>query len=246
MDYDQVENRYVNGEYLSKHSTWHIEHSQRKAQELRSVIPHGYLEKIFNGDSKHVVEIGCGVGGVLSSFAKTLRDESFDNEPIGYDISPDAIRMAKERFGDSVKFVNSVESADVEKASLLLLIDVLEHMVNPTEFLRSVKDRSRYLIIRLPLDKSLWNVVFGKLPKLKEELGHLHYYDYKAALALLHESGFKVMNYNFVNNFSDETNRRSLVSKIIYPVRAFTSMLSPSVNSRLFGGNSIVIFAEAK
>ncbi len=245
MKHDEVKARYLNGEYLSQNPTWDIEHSSRKVRELRSVIPGAYLEKIFNGTTKSVVEFGCGAGGVLSGFADILKCDGIDVEPIGYDISPDAIDMARKKFGESVKFINSGEVELIEGVSLLLLVDILEHLVDPVEFLHSVKERSEYFIIRLPLDRSLWNICLGKLAKLKEELGHLHFYDHLAAVSLVSQVGLKVKEVKFVNNFSDKTNRKTLVSKIMYPVRALLSMVSPKINSRLFGGNSVVIFAAS-
>lgn len=243
MAHKDVEARYIDGEYLSHNPTWDIEHSSRKARDLLHVIPSEYLKKIFDDASRYVVEIGCGAGGVLFHFSNLLNKENIRNIPIGYDISPIAIKMAKEKYGHVIQLFCSKEMKLNEKASVILLIDVLEHILSPAGFLQSIKNQSNYLLIRLPLDRSFWNICLNKLPKLKKKLGHIYFYNYRDALNFVQQQGLEIIKYNFTNNFSDKTNRNTIVSKLMFPIRSLTSLISQKMNSMLWGGNSIVIFA---
>lgn len=63
------------------------------------------------------------------------------------------------------------------------------------------------------------------------------------ALDLVRLQGFEIIEYNFTNNFSDKTNRKTFVSNLMFPVRRLTSLISQKINSLLWGGNSLVIFA---
>jgi SAM-dependent methyltransferase len=243
--HENIEARYINGDYLRHNPTWDIGHSPRKAKELRNVIPDEYLKNMFDNDPRHVVEIGCGAGGVLFHFSELLNKEGLKNTPMGYDISPTVITIAKKKFGHAVQFFCSKEIHLDKKASVILLIDVLEHMLRPSDFLLSIKRWSNYFLIRLPLDKSLWNMCLNKFPKLKKELGHIHFYNYRDALNLVQEQGLEIINHKFTNNFSDKTNRKTIVSNLMFPVRSLTSLINQKINCMLWGGNSIVIFAAS-
>lgn len=240
---NRVEDKYINGDYIDHNPTWDIEHAPRKANELIAVIPHNVLEKLFD-HKKHVIEIGCGAGGVIYNFSQLLAGLGIENVAVGYDISPQAIAMAHERFGGSVDFVCSKEITGKEDVAVILLVDVLEHIEHPDIFLHSMTVISDYFLIRLPLDKSLWNIVFNKLPKLKRELGHIHYFTYKGAMSFINNQGLDVMSYYLTNNFSANDNRKTAVSKIMWPIRVLTSAVSKKLNSFLWGGNSIVMLAK--
>jgi hypothetical protein len=189
------------------------------------------------------LEVGCGSGGVLFNFSSLLKKENIRNTPIGYDISPMAITIAKEKYGHVIQFHCSKEIRLKGKASVILLVDVIEHLPSPPDFLQSIKKKSNYLLIRLPLDKSLWNVCLNRLPKLKKRLGHIYFYHYRDALNLVQKQGLEIIKYNFTNNFCDKTNQNTTVSKLMFPIRSLTSLMSQKMNSVLWGGNSIVIFA---
>ena len=132
------------------------------------------------------------------------------------------------------------------EVAVVLLVDVLEHLVSPDVFLRDLKKISDYFLIRLPLDRSLWNVALNKLAKLEKELGHIHYYTYISALRFVEDQGLEVKNFYLTKNFAAEENKKTKVSKIMSPVRMATSFISDKLNSLLWGGNSIVMLVKTK
>ena len=243
MSERKITDKYINGDYLAHNPTWDIEHSSRKAKDIFSVVSDEWLRSIFESGSGKVLEIGCGVGGVLYNFSQKLESKSIAHRAVGCDISPTAVERAKEKFGHAVEFYFARTPKVEEKASLILLIDVVEHVENPKEFFELVKGCSEHFVIRLPLDNSLWNRMLNKLPELKERLGHLRFFNYKTALKFVESNGLEVINYSFTDNFTDINNRPTIVSKLMYPVRVITSKISRKINSLLWGGNSIVIFA---
>lgn len=242
---NSIEDKYVNGDYIDHNPTWDIEHAPRKAEELLDVVSASMLKKLFDS-REHVIEIGCGAGGVLFNFSKLLDDQGIENVPVGYDISPVAIDMANEKHGSKAKFVCGKEINLDQKAAVVLLVDVLEHIEDPAEFMHTYKELSDYFLIRLPLDRSLWNLLLNKLPKLERELGHLHYFTYKTAISFVKNVGMEVVSYKLTNNFAVSDNRQTLVSKIMWPVRMLTSIISEKLNSLLWGGNSIVLLVRGK
>lgn len=88
--------------------------------------------------SKRVLEVGCGSGQTL----EMLKANDFCSETVGVELIEAAANEARER-------VDTVHCLDVEKNELpinfgkfdlILLLDVLEHLVDPWNFLRKIKD----------------------------------------------------------------------------------------------------------
>ena len=90
-----MQNRYTSGDYLEKNPDWHEGDSPWKA---------GQVKKILDRNNLHpstVMEVGCGVGRVLSSLQELL---DHDVRLVGYDISPQAIERARTRQNDHLSF----------------------------------------------------------------------------------------------------------------------------------------------
>ena len=246
MSDKKIIDKYIDGDYLSNNPTWDIEHSSRKASDIFKVFSDECLRDIFQSGSGEVLEIGCGVGGVLYNFSQRLKSKNIAHRALGYDISPIAIARAKENFGHVVDYYCATVPNLDKKVSLILLIDVVEHVENLDEFFDIVKLYCDIFAIRVPLDNSLWNRIFYRFPSLKKKLGHLHFCNYKTAIGLVNDHGLEVINYSFTDNFQDVNNRQTRVSELMYPIRVITSKISQKLNSLIWGGNSIVIFAEKR
>lgn len=237
---------YIDGRYLAHHPTWDVEHAERKAREVFSVIPQPRLRRIFTRSDSRLVEIGCGAGGVVYYFSRILTDLGIRNTPVGWDISPDAIAIAKENFGHTVQYRCQNTPEPAEPTSLILLVDVLEHVPDPGALLRRLKAWTRHFAVRLPLDNNLWNRATGKLPHLTRTLGHIHFFNYREALRLVADQGLRVINYAFTDNFRCSHTRQTKVSRAMLPLRWVTSGISQRLNSMVWGGNSIVLFASCE
>ncbi len=112
---------------------------------------------------KRVVDIGCGTGGNIASLME-------DYSCVGIDPSAEAIEQARSRFPEA-RFICGSIPEDLGEAgstaSLLLLMDVLEHAPDDfrlfSELLSNIRPGS-YLLLTVPADMSLWSehdVSFG-------------------------------------------------------------------------------------
>lgn len=243
---DGLAARYVNGDYIAHNPTWHVENSRRKAREVLSVIDDEQLGRVFRRPESRVVDVGCGVGGVLYYLVEALNRRGIATVPIGYDVSPEAIDIARERFGQAVTYRCDTGASIEDDTALVMLMDVLEHLADPGEMIRSLASKTDYMALRIPLDRSLWNLATRKFATLERTLGHLHFYTYRSALALLERHGLRVVTYALTENFRDRTVRRTLVAKLMYPLRRVTSWMSSKLNSLLWGGNSLVVLVAAR
>jgi len=243
---DDLAARYVDGDYLAHNPTWDVEHSQRKAREILSVIDDEQLAGIFHRTENHVVDVGCGAGGVLYYLVEALGERGIQTVPAGYDVSPAAIEMARQQFGQAVTYTCAAEPPIAGGTALVLLVDVLEHVADPGALVRSLASKSDYMALRIPLDRSLWNLATRRFATLRRTLGHVHYYTYRSALALLERNGLRVIKYALSENFRQRSVRQTRVARMMYPVRRVTSWMSPKLNSLLWGGNSLVVLAAGE
>ncbi|MCM8811649.1 MAG: methyltransferase domain-containing protein [Candidatus Omnitrophica bacterium] len=110
-----------------------------------------------------VVDIGCGTGANIASFAKGRRG-------IGIDSSPEAIQRASARF-PQIRFLcerpqEAIRRLDREPA-VFLLMDVIEHVEDDFMFLSellALMEPGSRLVITTPANPALWSehdVSFG-------------------------------------------------------------------------------------
>src|SRR5688572_26287198 len=76
---------YTTGAYAEAYPSWHAEDAAWKAQHIVKILRRNRIEP------RSIVDVGCGAGGVLSGVVK----EFPDSMGTGFDISPQAISMAK-------------------------------------------------------------------------------------------------------------------------------------------------------
>ncbi len=116
-----------------------------------------------------VIDVGCGTGANLASLAGDYRC-------IGIDTSPEAIRLARQRF-PSVHFIRGFAPAGlgtlIDDARIVLMMDVLEHVPDDYRLFSQVTAAlppGGYLLATVPADPRLWT---GH----DESFGHYRRYD---------------------------------------------------------------------
>jgi SAM-dependent methyltransferase len=179
---------YVDGGYLAKNPGWHVEESAWKARQVLRMLRQN------NVAPKTICDVGCGVGEVLKQLQAELRSECFF---WGYDVSPQAIDLAKTRASETIRF----ELAEFAQAThkffdLILVLDVIEHLPDYFSFLQRLKARSHHKIFHIPLDLSVQTIVRkNALIKRRDMYEHLHYFTKETALRTLKDSGYEVLDY---------------------------------------------------
>jgi len=235
---------YSDGQYETYNPGWHEGDSGRKAQELFGLLDRHRKALRFAGSTMQCCEVGCGYGGVLAELVFMFaRQWGVECQAVGVDISPLAIAQAEERHGGEIKFVVGDINQIPRQNDLLIAADVVEHLASPGAFLQQLCRKAPYVLFRFPLEKNLWNSLPGKKKILERRLGHLHFYRWKGALALLTDNGFSIVDYDFTNNFSSPAHCKTAIAKIMAPVRGALSAVSQKMNSQMLGGNSLVVLA---
>ena len=226
---------YADGEYLAKNPAWHKEESTWKAQQVLRMLQQNRIAP------KNVCDVGCGAGEVLKQL-----QEKLDKECVfwGYDISPQAIELAKTRTSEKIHFELGEPGQDADKDfDLILVLDVIEHLPDYFSFLRKLKAKGRDKIFHIPLDLSAQTVLRKNgLAKRREMHAHLHYFSKETALRTLSDSGYEVLDYFYTPRAIDlgtapGQTLLKLPRKLLFAMhRDFTV--------RLLGGYSLLVLAR--
>ncbi len=226
-----------NSEYLSINPNWHAEDSPWKANQILKILNCNNLPK-FNS----VVEIGCGVGEILNQLQKKL---SSGIEFSGFDISFDAINVAKSKENSNLKFFHKNIFETNQKFDLMLMMDVFEHVDDYLGFLKQSKSYADYTIFHVPMDISFNFILRNKMVYYRRRLGHLHYFTSETALATIQDCGFDIIDY-FITAGPLERPAVTFKSKVAYLPRKLLFMMNKNLASKIFGGFSILILAKNK
>ncbi|MBC8011495.1 MAG: class I SAM-dependent methyltransferase [Burkholderiales bacterium] len=226
------EQRYTDGAYLQRHPTWHREHSDWKAMQVQRLLARHALVP------RTVVEVGCGAGGILAALQRHL-DRSV--EFTGYEIAPDAIRLAQPLANERLRFVQGdfVASAS-SPVDVLLAIDVVEHVSDYLGLLHALRRRARAHVFHLPLDLSLLSSLRPeRLRWAYESVGHLHYFTAETALRALRNAGYNVTDWTFTAvelDLPPPPGQRQRLRAL----RRLGRRISPGWTSRVLGGFSLL------
>jgi len=234
---NDINDRYLNDDYVNNNPTWDSEDSPWKAEQVHSILS---SEGVI---PESVCEVGCGAGKVLESLAVLYPDVSFS----GYDIAPAAETFWEKVQGKNIRFtVGDFLIEDDKHYDLLLLLDVLEHVADPHGFLVRLRPRSDYLVVHFPLDLSAFSVVREKpLLYVRRKVGHIHYFTKGLALALLDECGFDVIDCQYTGA-AFNTPQAGWKTRLAQLPRRIAYALNKDVGVRLMGGETLMALVKAR
>lgn len=226
---------YTSGRYLETNPDYHQEHSAWKARHVLRLIERNKLAV------SSVCDLGCGAGRVLKELQEAL---PAGTKLHGYDISPGAITLASELCNEGLTFEIG-DGLTGERCDLLLLMDVLEHLEDYYAFLRSVRPRSAYHIIHVPLD---FTALTAMRPRLilnpRRNVGHLHFFTRELFLAVLQDCGYEIVDHMYTATAVD-LRQKAMGGRIARLPRKLMYKLAPDFTVRTLGGFSLMVLAKS-
>lgn len=226
---------YVQGKYLEKNPTWHVEDSPWKANHILTMIERNQLQP------RSICEVGCGAGEILNQLQQRLPDDvSF----VGYEIAPQAFELCKRRENEKLRFCLKDMLAEEVSYDIVLAIDVIEHVEDYFGFLRKLRSKGTDKIFHIPLELSAQIVLRGSpILRQRERLGHIHYFTKGTAIAALVDTGYEVLDSFYTPSGCDST----LISLRQVPAswaRRAMALLSPDITAQALGGYSLMVLAR--
>jgi hypothetical protein len=182
--------QYTDGDYAARHPGWHITDAPHKAQD---VLP-GLLAISDDCQLKtlRIADVGAGVGGVIVELKKLFESARPGSslEATAFEVSPDCIERARELFPSLDMRQKLLESSD-GPFDVILLADVLEHVENPWELLRTARAAARYLLVRQPLLESFSTFRHNNYGNQFKEWGHIFFFNHRSFLEISRQSGWQ-------------------------------------------------------
>ncbi|HNP83504.1 MAG TPA: class I SAM-dependent methyltransferase [Nitrospira sp.] len=230
---------YTSGKYFELTKTWHTEDSPWKANQINKIMGNNHIHPL------KIAEIGCGAGAILDELSKkdSLSRAQFE----GYDISPQAIELAKVRENKRVQFFceDLLSGSNVDHFDALLVIDVYEHVPDYLDFIAKCRTKADYKIYHIPLDIHVSSVLRNAFMNNRYTLGHLHYFTADSAIAALKDTGHEIVDYLYTNAAIDLFKQHPSIRKAVANVPRFLfSKFSLPFTARLFGGYSLLVLTK--
>ena len=225
----------LGGESLFKNPAWHVEESAWKAEQILQILERNQISP------RTVCEVGCGAGEVLAQLQKKL-----NGEPAfwGYDISPQAIELAKSRENEKLHFCLG-DSGNIKGPyfEVILVLDVIEHLQDYFRFLCDLKNKGRRKIFHIPLDLCVQTVIRKHaLLKRRDMYGHLHYFTKETALEALRETGYEILDC-FYTARANALGAAATQRLLKLPRKIFFG-LHQDLAVRVLGGYSLLVLAR--
>ena len=227
--------RYTSEAYLQANPSWDIEDSPWKVDQVVRMMRRHQIAPAS------IAEIGCGAGAILAG----LRRHFPDAELYGYDIAPGAAGFWGRYASARIEFtLGDFFAYSHRQYDVLLVLDVIEHLANPFDFLARLSGHARYHIFHIPLDLSAMSVLReAPLVHVRQKVGHLHYYTKGLALATLEESGYQILD-SCYTGAGFTAPQRGWLSRLASLPRRLVQAMAKDAGVRLFGGETLMVLAR--
>jgi len=245
---EHVKNFYLTDEYIIKNPSFHVEDSPWKVEKIIPLVDR-FISN-YNKDEINLLDVGGGAGLILNAIS-TYIEESYGKKVNKYavDLSPGMFEAQKKRNPDLKKALNEdicKTSLGDKEISLTLMIDLLEHVPNPTEALEEVKRISKFVIFKVPLENnfilSIWSIIKRGKPRQRaiETYGHINVYNFDKLKYQIERHSGQILDYYFTNVFNyflnseHNKNNMKIRNKLINLVAVYIFKLSPKLCSLIF------------
>jgi SAM-dependent methyltransferase len=166
--------------------------------KARSRMHQDFFNRFLVGRSGRLLDMGCGLGFFLKAMTPYANWEAY-----GCEISPAAVRYARETLGLTNVICSRLEEADLPQSSfdIITFWDVLEHILRPDPLLRTCHAllregglcfiRTPNIFVQLPRAR-LKKMLRGMPPGVGylQAHDHLHHYSMSSIRRLLERNGF--------------------------------------------------------
>ena len=158
---------------------------------------------------------------------------------------PEAFTAACKRSAPGLDFRNEGISPDSEgDFDLVLCFDVFEHIEDYFSFLKNLRQIGRNFLFHIPLDMNAQMILRGEpIRRVREQVGHIHYFSKDSALASLAQCGFTIREHEYTRG--SDSGCGTLKYKLMSLPRQVAFSVSADHAVRILGGYSLLVWATA-
>jgi len=144
-------------------------------------------------DSTRILEVGCGNGSFLWPFSEAIAKLGVRPRLEGIDIADNAISEARQTSGDNPPAFECTTLDDYDSShDIVLLIDVVEHVPCPLDFLTSARRLAPLMLLHLPIEHSFLHLLTGRPTASYRAYRHIHFFSLETARLLIEDAGWRI------------------------------------------------------
>jgi hypothetical protein len=248
VDEEDIKNLYTSDQYIKDNPKLFEKDTHFKVKNIIPLVDI-FLENINKTDI-NLLDVGGGSGLILKEVSDYINESYGINvNKFVMDLSPGMIKKQYESNSDIKKSLNEdicKSSLNDNEIDLTLMIDVLEHVIDPIAALTELKRISNFVLFKVPLENNLhFNIMnFVTKGKTKEEnakCGHINIYSFKELKYQIETYYGNLRAYYFTNIFKEVLERKKtsseenigLMNLIIYFVASKLFYVSPKLVSSI-------------
>jgi SAM-dependent methyltransferase len=208
------------GEEAEKWARWRALGARGKADHVVALHP---------ASPAVVCEVGCGDGALLAELA----GRGYGGEHVGYEVSPEAARIASGRPELRVSAFDGEHLPEADGAfELGVLSHVLEHVPDPAALLRETARVCHAVVVEVPLEDNLSARRPAKVAEANR-IGHLQRFSRPDVRRLAADAGLRVER-ELSDALPLEVHRFHGGGRAKWAIRAGTLRFAPPLARRLF------------
>jgi len=240
---------YKTDEYIGWHPSLHAEDSPWKVSQVIPMVDK-FIKDYCPKEEINILDVGGGAGLVLKAVSSYIQEQhGLKVNKYALDLSPGMLKVQREANPD----IEGVFNEDITETSikdkemdLVLMIDVLEHIPEPSRALEELRRIARFVIFKIPLEDNIYDNTLnlfsrGKYKKeILEKSGHISSYNFRKLRSQIEAYAGDITDYYFTNvfryylNSEYYRNQMSRLGKLHYRIASYTYKLSPRLCSYIF------------
>jgi SAM-dependent methyltransferase len=244
MSEEQTADLYRSDKYIGHNPSLHEEDSPWKITKILPLVDQ--FITLRAPKEINLLDVGGGAGLILKAVGDHLGTRHHKRvNKYAVDLSPGMLDVQRKNNPDITQTLNEDVrhmSLSDKHIDLAMMIDVLEHVPNPEEALEEARRVSHFLILKVPLENSLflriWNLIHGGEPRRRNArlIGHINHYNYRQLRSQIEKHAGQVVDHYYTNAFqySAQWDRVPLRHRIQNAVGGTLFRLSPTMTSLLF------------
>ena len=192
-----------------------------KARDLCDPI-RAVISQITSGkraSTLRLADVGAGVGLVLTELVAMIRARwpEIAVVPTAFEISPEAAATARAR-NPTLDVRQKLLVPEDGPFDAAMLVDVLEHVENPWELLRTVRSASEYLVVRQPLQGNFSRFRHDNYGDQRRQWGHIGFFNYRSFVDMAAACGWQPLHLKLLAPWelaTDHPRRGSLSGRVL-------------------------------
>lgn len=249
VDEEYIKNLYTSDQYIKDNPKLFEIDTHFKIKNIIPLVD--IFAKNINKKEINLLDVGGGSGIILKEVSDYIKETySITVNKFVIDLSPGMIKKQYEINPDIKKGLNEdicKSSFSDNEIDLTLMIDVLEHVIDPVAALTELRRISTFVLFKVPLENNLFFniknfVTNGKSKEENMKNGHINIYSFKQLKYQIEIYYSNLIAYYFTNVFKELFERKKtssgedigLMENIVFLVASKLFYISPKLVSAIF------------